>query len=62
MPLFGKKKLEGKQDKKEEPEEYVICPHCYLDYTVEQVRQAGGLCPSCKGKIDLEKQPRAHIR
>ena len=63
MPLFGRKKSKGEQGKKKEPaEEYVICPHCYLDFTVEQVRKAGGACPSCKGKIDLEKQPRAHIK
>jgi ribosomal protein L37AE/L43A len=60
MPLFGKKK--PKDDKKaEKKEEHVICPHCYLDFTVERVQQAGGICPSCKGEIDLEKLPRARL-
>lgn len=60
MPLFGKKKS---QDKKlrSEPEEYVVCPHCYLDFPVEQVRRSGGICPSCKGQIDLEKARRAYL-
>jgi len=60
MRLFGKKQ-DGQKEKKE-PEPIVICPHCYLDYTVEQVLQAGSVCPSCKGKIDLSKHPRAHMR
>jgi len=57
--LFGKKKPTEKKEK--EKEQYVICPHCYLDYTVEQIQQTGGVCPSCKGKIDLTKHPRAHL-
>jgi len=67
MSLFGKKKAEAKaepkkEEKKEEKKEaHVICPHCYLDYTVEQVQKAGGVCPSCKGKIDLAKLPRAAL-
>ena len=60
MFLF-KKKVKDDGDKKKEPEEHVICPHCYLDYTVEQVQKAGGTCPSCKGKIDLDKLPRAKL-
>lgn len=60
MSLFGKKK--PKDDKEtEKTEEHVICPHCYLDFTVERVQQAGGICPSCKGKIDLDKLPRARL-
>jgi uncharacterized protein YbaR (Trm112 family) len=60
MPLFGKKKSrEEKPEKK--PEEHVICPHCYLDFPVERVREAGGVCPSCKGEIDLDKARRAYL-
>jgi ribosomal protein L37AE/L43A len=60
MPLFGKKR--PKDDKKVgKKEEHVICPHCYLDFTVERVQKAGGICPSCKGEIDLEKLPRARL-
>ena len=59
MPLFGKKKTKDEESKKKE--EHVICPHCYLDFTVERVQQAGGVCPSCKGKIDLDKLPRAYL-
>ena len=61
MPLFGKKKSKDKS-KKKEPEEFVICPHCYLDYTVKQVQESGGICPSCKGKIDLDKLPCAQMK
>ena len=64
MPLFGKKKSKDKKDEKGQqkaPKEYVICPHCYLDFTVKQIEQAGGACPSCKGEIDLEKLPRARL-
>ena len=61
MPLFGKKKSKDEKDRKKEPAEYVICPHCYLDFTVKQVQQAGGACPSCKGEIDLAKLPRARL-
>ena len=65
MPLFGRKKSKrertGDKDKEKPSPEYVICPHCYLDFTVEQVQQAGGVCPSCKGKIDLEKLPRGYL-
>lgn len=57
MPLFGKKKDKEKKEKK--TTEYVICPHCYLDYEVEDIQAAGGKCPSCKGEIDLDKLPRA---
>ncbi len=60
MPLFGKKKKEEGEGKKEKVA-HVICPHCYLDFEVEQIEQAGGVCPSCKGKIDLEKAPRAYM-
>jgi ribosomal protein L37AE/L43A len=60
MPLFGKKKKDG--EKAEKPkEEHVICPHCYLDFEVERIREAGGVCPSCKGTIDLDKLPRARF-
>jgi ribosomal protein L37AE/L43A len=59
MPLFGKKKTKDEEGK--EKEEHVVCPHCYLDFTVERVQQAGGVCPSCKGKIDLDKLPRAYL-
>jgi len=59
MPLFGKKK--PKEGKEKEKEEHVICPHCYLDFTVERIQQAGGICPSCKGKMDLDKLPRAQL-
>jgi transcription initiation factor IIE alpha subunit len=58
MKLFGKKK---KSEKKEEKTEYVICPHCFLDYSVEDIIEAGGICPSCKGKIDLNNLPRAAL-
>jgi uncharacterized paraquat-inducible protein A len=61
VPLFGKKKPKDEKSKKKEAKEYVICPHCYLDFAVEKVQQAGGICPSCKGKIDLEKQRRAQL-
>lgn len=61
MFLFGKKKDQPEQKKEQKKEEHVICPHCYLDYTVEQVQKAGGVCPSCKGKIDLDKVPRAAL-
>ena len=61
MFLFGKKKGEPEQKKEQKKEEHVICPHCYLDYTVEQVQKAGGVCPSCTGKIDLDKIPRAAL-
>lgn len=57
MPLFGKSKDRPKKEKKKT--EYVICPHCYLDYEVEDIQAAGGKCPSCKGEIDLDKLPRA---
>lgn len=60
MPLFGKKKKEPEKPPSEE-EAYVICPHCYLDFTVHQVQEAGGKCPSCKGTIDLERLPRARL-
>jgi ribosomal protein L37AE/L43A len=59
MPLFGRKKSEGKEEKKKE--EHVICPHCYLDYAVSRIQEAGGACPSCKGTIDLDKVPRARM-
>jgi uncharacterized CHY-type Zn-finger protein len=61
--IFGKKKTQPKPEEKKETvkEEHVICPHCFLDYTVEQVQKAEGICPSCKGKIDLEKLPRAAL-
>ena len=65
MPLFGRKrkpKTEKGDQGGTQPGGFVICPHCYVDLTVEQVREAGGVCPSCKGKIDLERQPRAHIK
>jgi len=61
MPLFGRKKPKDDRGQQKEPKEYVICPHCYLDFTVKQIEQTGGVCPSCKGKIDLEKLPRAHL-
>jgi transcription initiation factor IIE alpha subunit len=61
MPLFGKKKSKDKSEK-EEPKEFVICPHCYLDYAVEQIQESGGACPSCKGEIDLDKLPRAQMQ
>lgn len=61
MPIFGKKEKPGEEPAKKPQEEYVICPHCYVDYSVEQIRKAGGVCPSCKGKIDLEKIPRARL-
>lgn len=60
MPLFGRKKSK-KEEVEKEKEEYVICPHCYVDYTVKQIREAGGICPSCDRKIDLEKLPRARL-
>ncbi len=60
MPLFGKKK--DKKDKQKEPKEFIICPHCYLDYTVKQIQESGGMCPSCKGQIDLDKLPRAQMK
>ena len=59
--LFGKKKPKDEKEEKEQTEEFVICPHCYLDYTVEQVLESGGVCPSCKGEIDLDKLPRALV-
>jgi uncharacterized protein YbaR (Trm112 family) len=62
MPLFGRKKTdEGKEKKKNEREERVICPHCFVDFPVSRIEQAGGVCPSCKGKIDLDKLPRAQL-
>lgn len=61
MSLFGRKRPAEDKGEKKPAEEFVVCPHCYLDFTVEQVRQAGGICPSCKGKIDLEKAPRARM-
>lgn len=60
MPLFGKKK-KSEEEKDKKKEEHVICPHCYLDFTVERVQKAGGVCPSCKGKMDLDKLPRAQL-
>jgi transcription initiation factor IIE alpha subunit len=60
--LLGKKKPQDTHDEKKEREEFVICPHCYLDYTVKQVQESGGVCPSCKGEIDLDKLPRAQIK
>ena len=57
-------RLFGKRDKKKEPrkkKEFVICPHCYVDVTVEAVEKAEGKCPSCKGEIDLETQPRTQL-
>ncbi len=62
MPLFGKKKPKNRRSKNKEPEEFVICPHCYLDYTVKQIQESGGTCPSCKGRIDLNKLPRAQLK
>ncbi|MGD1992822.1 MAG: hypothetical protein PVI59_06480 [Anaerolineae bacterium] len=60
MRLFGRKK--SKKEKAEgEQEEYVICPHCYVDYSVKQIQDAGGVCPSCKGEIDLDRIPRAKM-
>ncbi|MCL6431130.1 MAG: hypothetical protein K6V36_09760 [Anaerolineae bacterium] len=61
MPLFGKKKPQEDKGSEEPREEYVICPHCYLDFTVQQVQQAGGICPSCKAKLDLDRLPRARL-
>ncbi len=60
MPLFGKKSKD--EEKSQEPEEFVICPHCYVDFTVKQVQQSGGTCPSCKGEIDLDKISRAKLK
>lgn len=54
-------KLLKKKTEKKEKKEYVICPHCFLDYPVEDIIEAGETCPSCKGKIDLSKQPRAAL-
>jgi len=62
MPLFGKKKAQDKQSERKAPEEFVICPHCYLDFTVKQIQASGGVCPSCHGKIDLDKLPRAQMK
>jgi ribosomal protein L37AE/L43A len=59
MPLFGRKKSEPKE--KKQAEEHIICPHCFTDFTVSRVQEAGGVCPSCKGKIDLDKIPRARL-
>ncbi|MDI7275219.1 MAG: hypothetical protein QME94_04500 [Anaerolineae bacterium] len=61
MALFGKKKPPEDKGAKQPREEFVICPHCYLDFTVQQIEQAGGLCPSCKGKLDLDRLPRARL-
>ncbi|MBN1315097.1 MAG: hypothetical protein JXA42_06500 [Anaerolineales bacterium] len=58
MKLFRKKKKSEKEENSVKSE-YVICPHCFLDYTVEDIIEAGEVCPSCKGKIDLDKLPRA---
>lgn len=60
MRLFGRRKSE-KEKVEEKKEEFVICPHCYVDYTVEQIQKAGGICPSCKGEIDLDRIPRAQL-
>ena len=59
--LFGEKKPKGEKEINEKTEEFVICPHCYVDYTVKQVQESGGTCPSCKGEIDLDKLPRAQV-
>jgi len=59
--IFGKKKSEDDKAKKRASEEFIICPHCYVDYTVKQIQESGGACPSCKGEIDLDKIPRAQL-
>ena len=61
MRLFSRKKPKEKENDQKLPEQYVICPHCYVDLTVERVQQAGGACPSCRGKIDLDKISRARF-
>lgn len=63
MGLF-KRKTEDKPKAEEKPkvkEEHIVCPHCFVDHTVQAVQEAGGVCPSCKGKIDLDKIPRAAL-
>lgn len=63
MGLFKKKGSDKPEPKKETKpkEEHVICPHCFVDHTVQAVQEAGGVCPSCKGKIDLDRIPRAAL-
>ncbi len=63
MGLLKKKGDDKPEQKKEvkQKEEHVICPHCFVDHTVQAVQEAGGVCPSCKGKIDLDRIPRAAL-
>jgi len=62
MGFFKKKSDDNKPGVKREEKKkelHVLCPSCFLDFTVEAVEEAGGVCPSCKAKIDLSKLPRA---
>jgi len=62
MPLFGKKKPSEEGKKKEKAKiAHVVCPHCFVDFELEDVEKTGGVCPSCKGKMDLEKLPKAYL-
>lgn len=42
-------------------EGHIICTGCFQDFSVRDIHEAGGECPSCHTKIDLTKARRGHI-